>query len=87
MFLLRGIVDKLYKKGINRVLATVIAYVVMFVVIALVLLFMFSPAFGFIDQIRDIFENVPKYMALLSEQVRQLYLQYSHILQNEAVQK
>ena len=67
VFLLRGIVNKLESKGLNRVLGTLIAYIIMFVVIALVLLFMFSPAFGFMDQVQDVISNIPKYVAIIAE--------------------
>lgn len=53
------------KKGLNRVVGTLIAYIIMFVVIALVLLFMFSPAFGFIEQVKNIIDNIPKYVGII----------------------
>ena len=67
VFLLRGIVNKCEQKGINRVLGTLIAYVIMIVVVGLVLLFMFSPAFGFFEQVKNIIENIPKYIAIIMD--------------------
>ncbi|MDO5426660.1 MAG: hypothetical protein Q4F54_02655 [Coriobacteriia bacterium] len=65
--MLRGIVNKCEEKGINRAFGTIIAYVVMFLVVALVLLFMFSPAFGFFEQIRNIIDDIPKYVGIVVE--------------------
>lgn len=67
VFLLRGIVNKLEAKGLNRVVGTLIAYIIMFAVIALVLLFMFSPAFGFFEQIQNIISDIPKYVAFIAD--------------------
>lgn len=65
VFLLRGIVNKCEDKGINRAVGTIIAYLIMIVVVALILLFMFSPAFGFFDQVRNIISDIPKYFAIV----------------------
>lgn len=85
--MLRGIVNKCEEKGINRVLGTLIAYVVMVVVIAVVLLFMFSPAFGFIDQVKNIIEDIPKYIAAVADWGMSLYSQYGHFLKDANIQK
>ena len=65
VFLLRGIVNKFEQKGLNRVVGTLIAYIIMILIVGLVLLFMFSPAFGFFDQISNIIENIPKYIGII----------------------
>ncbi len=67
VFLLRGIVNTLEKKGLNRVLGTIIAYLIMILVVALVLWFMFSPAFGFAEQVKDMISNIPKYVAIVTD--------------------
>lgn len=80
--LLRGIVNKLDKKGVNRAFGTLIAYLIMFGVIALVAVFMFSPAFGFVEQIKDIISNLPGYIQNIKDLITNLYSQYSHYLEN-----
>ena len=87
MFLLRGIVNKFAEKGLNRVAGTVIAYVIMILVIALILLFMFSPAFGFFDQIQNIINDIPKYVAIVVDWAKDMYAQYGHFLNDQNVQK
>lgn len=87
VFLLKGIVKKLQDKGLNRVFGTIIAYIIMVAVIAVVILFMCSPVFGFTDQIRDIVENIPKYVTMISDWARDMYSQYGHYLNNPTIQK
>ena len=87
VFLLRGIVNKLESKGINRVIGTIISYLIMVAVLAIVVLFMCSPVFGFTDQIKDIIDNMPRYINHISAWTRDLYGQYGHYLQNPTVQK
>lgn len=67
VFLLRGIVNSLDKKGINRVIGTIIAYLIMVLIVALVLWFMFSPAFGFVEQVKNMIEDIPKYVAIVTD--------------------
>ena len=62
VFCLRGPVNKLEKLGVPRLAGTAIAYVLMFVVLALVGLLMFSPAFGVGDQFTNLIQSVPGYI-------------------------
>lgn len=59
----------------------------MFLVVALVLLFMFSPAFGFFEQIRNIVDDIPKYVGIVVDWVKDMYSQYGHFLKDQNVQK
>ena len=62
VFCLRGPVNKLEKLGVPRVAGTTIAYVLMFVLLALVGLMLFSPAFGLGGQFTSLVESVPGYV-------------------------
>lgn len=86
VFLLRGIVAKLESHGVNRVLGTAIAYIFMFVVFGLILFFMLSPAFGFGEQVKNMFENIPYYVELMRNWSLDMYNKYSYILQNSTIQ-
>lgn len=86
VFLLRGIVSKLESHGVNRVLGTAIAYIFMFVVFGLILFFMLSPAFGFGEQVKNMFENIPYYVELMRNWSLDMYNKYSYILQNSTIQ-
>ena len=85
VFLLRGIVNALENKGVNRVLGTAIAYVIMFIIIALIGLFMFSPAFGLGEQIMSMIEQLPAYIEMVKEWALNIYNQYSDFLKNDQV--
>ena len=87
VFLLRGIVNSFEKRGINRALGTLFAYIIMLIVVGLIILFMFSPAFGFMDQVAGIIEDIPKYIAIITDWAKNLYSQYGHILKDQNVQK
>lgn len=87
VFLLRGIVNSLDKKGVNRVLGTIIAYLVMVLIVALVLWFMFSPAFGFVEQVKNMIADIPKYVAIVTDWVKNMYAQYGYFLKDQRVQQ
>ena len=87
VFCLRGTVNKLASRGVPRVTATAIAYVLMFVVLALVFFLMFSPAFGFGGQFSDLIQSVPGYINDLIAWANSMYAQYSDVFQNDTVQR
>ena len=86
VFCLRGPVNKLEKLGVPRVAGTTIAYVLMFVVLALVGLLMFSPAFGVGDQFTNLIESIPGYVQTIAGWGNDLYTRYADVLQNDTVQ-
>ncbi len=85
VFCLRSTVNRLEARGIPRVVGTTIAYVLMFVVLALVALLMFSPAFGVGDQFNNLIQSVPTYINDTMAWANGLYYQYSDVFQNETV--
>lgn len=87
VFCLRGLVNKLEEKGLNRGLGTAIAYVVMFVVVGLIGLLIFSPMFGLNAQFMNIIESMPGYLHEASNWASGLYSKYSDILGNETIEK
>ena len=86
VFCLRGPVNKLEKLGVPRLAGTAIAYVLMFVVLALVGLLMFSPAFGVGDQFTSLIQSVPGYIQTIANWGNDLYARYADVLQNDTVQ-
>ena len=86
VFCLRGPVNKLEKLGVPRLAGTAIAYVLMFVVLALVGLLMFSPAFGVGDQFTNRIQSVPGYIQTIANWGNDLYARYADVLQNDTVQ-
>ncbi len=85
IFVLRTPVNRMEKRGINRVLATAIAYVVMFLVLLAIGTLLFSPVFGIGDQFRDLLESIPYYAQRVVDIYNDMYAQYSYIFQNEMV--
>lgn len=86
VFCLRSPVNKLEKVGVPRLFGAAIAYVLMFVVLALVGLLMFSPAFGVGDQFTSLIESVPGYIQTIATWGNDVYSRYADVLQNDTVQ-
>lgn len=86
VFCLRTPVNKLEKLGVSRVVGTTIAYVIMFVALALVGLLMFSPAFGVGDQFTSLIESIPSYVQTIAAWGNDLYTRYADVLSNDTVQ-
>ena len=87
VFCLRGPVNWLEKKGVNRAVGTTIAYILMFAVLGVVGLLMFSPAFGLGGQFTDLMANIPTYVQNLIDWGNQLYARYSHIFEDQTVRE
>lgn len=86
VFCLRGIVNKLQEKGVNRGLGTAIAYAIMFAVLGGIGLLMFSPMFGLNAQFMNIIESMPGYFDQASKWANDVYGRYSDLLGNDTVQ-
>ncbi len=85
VFCLRGIVNALEKRGINRGIGTAIAYIVMFVVVGAVAFLMFSPIFGFGDQFANLVQSIPGYVQNVIDWGNGIYERYSNLFENESV--
>lgn len=86
VFCLRGPVNKLQKMGVPRVAGTTIAYVLMFLALALVGFLLFSPAFGLGGQFTNLIESVPGYVQTIIGWGNDLYARYADVLSNGTVQ-
>ncbi len=87
VFCLRGPVNWLEKKGVNRAVGTTLAYVLMCAVLGVVGLLMFSPAFGLGGQFSDLVANVPAYVQHIVDWGNDTYARYSHIFEDETVRE
>lgn len=87
VFCLRGLVNKLQTKGVNRALGTAIAYVVMFCVLALIGVLIFSPMFGLNAQFANILQSMPGYVTDFTNWARGIYDNYSDLFGNETIEK
>lgn len=85
VFCLRGIVNGLEKRGVNRVVGTTIAYVVMVVVLAVLLFLMFSPVFGFGAQFTNLIQSIPGYVQQVIDWGNGIYERYADFFNNDDV--
>ncbi len=86
VFCLRGAVNGLEKRGINRGLGTTIAYIGLLVVLALVGVLMFSPAFGLNNQLNDLIASVPHYVDEVTQWVGSMRERYATLFGDETLQ-
>lgn len=84
VFMLRGPVNWLDKRGVNRTLGTLIAYALFAGVLGLLSLIIFSPFFGINAQFEDLVKSLPSYIDAFQRWAMGLYEQYSDILQSDA---
>ncbi len=85
VFCLRGIVNGLEERGVNRAVGTTISYVVMAAVIAVVGFMLFSPIFGLSDQFNDLITNLPHYVDAVIAWGNDMYTRYAPVLENDTV--
>lgn len=85
VFCLRGIVNKFSDLGMNRAVATALAYVVMFLILAVILLLAFSPIFGLNVQFENLISSVPGYIDAFTKWVGEQYDKYAGWLDNETI--
>ena len=85
VFCLRGIVSKFNDMGMNRGIATTLAYVIMFLVLAVLLVLAFSPMFGLNTQFENIITSMPHYMDSLKAWSEDIYSKYANWLDNDTI--
>ena len=87
VFCLRGIVDGLEKRGANRLIGTIVAYLVMLLVLAACIFLMFSPLFGVGNQFDSLIQSVPTYISQVSEWWNHVYEQYAEFFQDATIKE
>lgn len=85
VFCLRGVVNKFASFGMNRGVATTLAYVLMLLVLAGLLFLAFSPMFGLNEQFENLVSSIPGYIDSLSKWMGDLYAKYAGVLDNETM--
>lgn len=85
VFCLRGPVNYLDSKGVNRTVGTAVSFLLMLAVLFIIGWIMFSPTFGLGSQFSALIEALPSYFSSLSQWANSLYAQYSYLLQNTQV--
>ncbi|WP_172136890.1 AI-2E family transporter [Adlercreutzia sp. ZJ473] len=85
VFCLRGIVNALDARGVNRTVGTAVAYAVLCAVVGLVGFLMFSPMFGLNSQLADLVASVPQLTNDLIAWGNDVYLRYAPVLEDETV--
>ncbi|MEG0147204.1 MAG: AI-2E family transporter [Raoultibacter sp.] len=85
VFCLRGPVNFLEKKGVNRLVGTTISYVALFVAIGVIIGLLCSPAVGLGAQFVSLLESIPSYVQTFTTWGNDFYAQYAAVLQNNVV--
>lgn len=83
VFCLRGVVNGLEKRGVNRMVGTILAYVLMFVVIGVLLFLMFSPMSGLSEQFTNLFKGIPQYAKELSDWFASISSRYDNFIETD----
>jgi predicted PurR-regulated permease PerM len=87
VFILKGPVNALERKGVPRVWGTLIAFILMAAVFCLLAWMVFSPVVGFSEQVTALIENVPVYFNQVQASFNDFYSQYSYLLQDDQIKK
>ena len=87
VFILRGPVNWLDSKGVNRTVGTVLAYVLLIAVLGLLLFIVFSPFFGINAQFEDLALSLPTYIEAFENWANSVYEQYAELLQNDSMRE
>ncbi len=85
VFCLRGPVNFLEKKGMPRVLGTLVAYVLMFAVLVAIGWVMVSPAAGLGDQFKSLMETVVAQVDVIRDAWNDVYSRYAYLLNDERI--
>ncbi len=85
VFILRGPVNWLDKRGVNRTVGTLLAFVLLVAIIALLLLLIFSPLFGIRDQFVNLMNSLPTIVNDFQTWASEFYSKYADVLQSEEV--
>lgn len=87
VFCLKGPVNALEQRGVNRFLGTCAAYLLLCLFIALLSWVLFSPMVGIGGQFLALLEGIPAQIAVLNDMWNGFYAQYGYILQNDQVKQ
>ncbi len=87
VFCLKGPVNALEKRGVNRFLGTCVAYLLLAGFIVLLSWLLFSPVFDLGGQFLALVEGIPAQFSRLNTMWNDFYSQYEYILQNEQVKQ
>ena len=85
VFILRGPVNWLDERGVNRTLGTVLAFILFAAVIGLLLFAVFSPVFGLSEQFGSLMASLPTVVSEFQEWAQDMYSKYADVLQSDEV--
>ena len=85
VFCLKGPVNALENKGVNRLVGTIASYLILVAVLALLGWFLFTPTLGIGDQFVHLVEGIPGYIQSLQSWFNTLYSEYGYLLENDDI--
>lgn len=86
VFCLRGLVNWIEGRGLNRLAATSLAYLVFFAVLVAVGFLLFSPVLGLGEQLADLAAGAPAYVDALVSWGNDLYSRYADVFRDATVE-
>lgn len=87
VLMLRSPVNWLDEHGVNRLLGTIIGFVLLTAVLSILLLAVFSPAFGLSNQFEELVKSLPSYIDAFQAWATGLYEQYADMFQNDNIRQ
>lgn len=87
VFLLGGVVDFFDRRGVPRVWATVIAYVLLIAILGLLVFFVVSPDIGLGAQFGTLAASLPSYVDSITAWGTDFYNRYADVIQSDMVQQ
>lgn len=85
VFVLRGPLEALVTRGMSRMAATVICYIVLIAVLGLIGGFMFSPVFSVGDQFSNLILGAPTFVEQASAWINDTYARFADIAESATV--
>lgn len=85
VFILKGPVNYLAKKGISRGFGTFVSFFLFIIILLLLLALIASPVFGMSDQFNNLLNNASHYITVIRDWINDTYNQYAYLLQDQQV--
>lgn len=87
VFILRGPVNWLDARGVNRTIGTLASYFLFIALLSLLIFVVFSPVFGINAQFEELAKGLPGYIDAFQKWATGLYEQYADVLQNDNIRQ
>ena len=87
VFILRGPVNWLDARGVNRTVGTIASYLLFVALLAIILFVVFSPTIGINAQFEELAKGLPGYVDAFQKWALDLYEKYADVLQSDSIRQ